>query len=67
MAGPWCCGAPNAEVVRSNLWSVLGDLRLTRAGPLFAAAARVGPEEILVTGGYSLAWPATAEAWLIGA
>lgn len=62
-----CCGAPNAEVFdpTSGVFSeISGSLG---AGPLFAAAARVGPEEILVTGGYSLAGPATAEAWLIRA
>jgi Galactose oxidase, central domain len=60
-----CCGAPDAEIFdpRSTDFAIVpGGLG---AGPLFAASARVGPEEVLVTGGYSLSGPATADAWLI--
>lgn len=62
-----CCGASNAEVfdpASGRFASIPGSLGV---GPLFAAAARVGPDEILVTGGYSLAGPPTADAWLIHA
>ena len=60
-----CCGAPSAEVfdpVSARFAEIPGSLG---AGPLFAAAARVGPDEILVTGGYSLEGPATADTWLV--
>ena len=62
-----CCGAPNAEVfdpASGRFAEIQGSLG---AGPLFGAAARVGPNEILVTGGYSLDGPATADTWLIRA
>jgi hypothetical protein len=62
-----CCGAPNAELFdpRSDRFvSVPGTFG---AGPLFAAAARIGPDAVLVTGGYSLSGPASSKAWLIRA
>jgi hypothetical protein len=60
-----CCGAPAAELfdpASGGFTTLAGGLG---TGPLFAAAARVGPREVLVTGGYSLSGPATADAWLI--
>jgi hypothetical protein len=60
-----CCGAADPELFdpESGRFALLpGSLG---PGPLFAAAARVGPREVLVTGGYSLSGPATADAWLI--
>jgi hypothetical protein len=62
-----CCGGPGAEEFDPatdafrSLPGSMGD------GPLFAAAARVGPRTVLVTGGYSLSGPATDSAWLIRA
>jgi hypothetical protein len=44
--------------------AMFGTLGVT---PLFAAAARVGPRAVLVTGGYSTTGPATSDAWLIRA
>jgi hypothetical protein len=60
-------GAPSPEVFdpASGSFSLLqGSLGLT---PLFAAAAAVGRNQVLLTGGYSTSGPATALAWLIGA
>jgi hypothetical protein len=62
-----CCGSPDAEVfdpVAEAFTLISGSFA---AGPLFAAAARVGGGAILVTGGYSLSGPATAAAWLVDA
>jgi hypothetical protein len=62
-----CCGAPEPETFdpATETFRVLSGT--LGAGPLFAAAARVGPREVLVTGGYSLSGPVTSDAWLIRA
>ena len=60
-----CCGAVEAEEydpATNETAPIPGSLG---AGPLFAAAARVGPRTVLVTGGYSLSGPATNLAWII--
>jgi hypothetical protein len=62
-----CCGGPGAELfdpATEEFEALSGRLG---PGPLFAAAARVGPRTVLVTGGYSLSGPATDEAWLVRA
>jgi hypothetical protein len=62
-----CCGGPGAEVfdpAAGEFGALSGTLG---PGPLFAAAARVGPRTVLVTGGYSLEGPATDRAWLVRA
>jgi hypothetical protein len=62
-----CCGGPGEEVfdpVTEEFHALSGTLG---PGPLFAAAARVGPRTVLVTGGYSLEGPATDMAWLVRA
>ena len=62
-----CCGAgePEAFDPASDTFQVIpGSLG---AGPLFAAAALLGKREVLVTGGYSLEGPATADAWIVRA
>jgi hypothetical protein len=60
-----CCGASRAELFDP----ATGTFRLIEgsfgADPYGAATARVGPQELLVTGGYSSAGPATDAAWLI--
>jgi hypothetical protein len=62
-----CCGTSQAEVFDPVSDSFHGIPGSVGDGPLFAAAARVGPQTVLVTGGYSLSGPATAAAWLIEA
>jgi hypothetical protein len=60
-------GGPSPEVfdpASGSFNPLQGSLGLT---PLFAAAAAVGKNQVLLTGGYSTAGPATALAWLIGA
>jgi hypothetical protein len=60
-----CCGAARAELFdpSSGLFQrIAGSFG---SGPLFAAAVRIGPEELLVTGGYSSTGPATAATWII--
>jgi hypothetical protein len=60
-----CCGGPGAEVFDPTTGE-FGALSGTLGpGPLFAAAARIGPRTVLVTGGYSLEGPATDTAWLV--
>jgi hypothetical protein len=58
-------GAPNPEIYDATTGSftvLAGSLGIS---PLFAAAAPVGLNEVLLTGGYSTTGPATALAWLI--
>ncbi len=60
-----CCGAPRAELfdpASGGFREVAGSFG---AGPLFASAVRIGPEEVLVTGGYSLSGPPTDATWII--
>jgi hypothetical protein len=60
-----CCGAPRAELFDPSSGLFRAIPGSFGAGPLFAAAVRIGPEELLVTGGYSLVGPATDAAWII--
>jgi deoxycytidylate deaminase len=60
-----CCGAPDAELFDPRSARFVTVPGTFGAGPLFAAAARIGPDAVLVTGGYSLSGPASSDAWLI--
>jgi galactose oxidase-like protein len=60
-----CCGGVRAEVFDPSSGSFRAVPGSFGDGPLFGAAARIGPEEILVTGGYSLSGPATNVSWII--
>ncbi len=62
-----CCGAAGAETFDPAAGSFTLVPGSVGTGPLFAAAARVAPEALLVTGGYSSSGPATANAWLVHA
>jgi hypothetical protein len=60
-----CCGASRAELFdpASEVFrQVAGSFG---SGPLFAGAVRIGPEELLVTGGYSLSSGPTDATWII--
>ena len=60
-----CCGADRAELFDPSSGVFRRIAGSFGSSPLFAAAVRIGPEELLVTGGYSLTGPATAETWII--
>jgi galactose oxidase-like protein/Kelch motif protein len=60
-----CCGADRAELFDPASGAFRRIAGSFGSGPLFAAAVRIGPEELLVTGGYSLAGPATDATWII--
>lgn len=60
-----CCGASRAELFDPSSGVFQRIAGSFGAGPLFAAAVRIGPEELLVTGGYSLTSPATDATWII--
>ena len=60
-----CCGAPDAELFEPGSNRFVTVPGTFGPGPLFSAAARIGPEAVLVTGGYSSSGPASSEAWLI--
>ena len=63
-----CCGASRAELFDPSSGSfrlIAGSFGAGGAGPLFAAAVRIGPKDLLVTGGYSLIGPATDASWII--
>ena len=58
-------GAPTPEIFdpRRDVFQVL-EGSMGRY-PLFAAAAPIGPGELLLTGGYSTTGPSSADAWVI--
>lgn len=60
-----CCGAARAELFDPSSTAFRQIAGSFGAEPLFASAARIGPEELLITGGYSLVGPATDDAWII--
>ena len=60
-----CCGADRAELFDPSSGVFRRIAGSFGSSPLFAAAVRIGPEELLVTGGYSLTGPATAATWII--
>jgi hypothetical protein len=60
-----CCGADHAETFDPATGSFVELPGSMGSGPLFAAAALVGPNEVLVAGGYSSTGPAMSNAWLI--
>ncbi len=60
-----CCGAARAELFDPSSTAFRQIAGSFGAGPLFAGVARIGPEELLITGGYSLVDPATDDAWII--
>lgn len=60
-----CCGAPHAELFDPSSGVFRQVAGSFGSGPLFAGAVRIGPEELLVTGGYSLSGPATDATWII--
>jgi hypothetical protein len=60
-----CCGAARAEILDPADGTFRPIAGSFGAGPLFAGAVRIGPERVLVTGGYSLSGPPTDATWII--